>query len=114
MIDSKANPFQPSNEYWAETHAVENLPAPLEDYNLYASDAALRHSVAATGGSWGNDGLNKFGQRCGSAEVVEFGFQANANKPELFTHVRYGRRIDEVKFNPSYHLLRQLAMDEYS
>jgi len=112
MSDSKANPFQPSNEYWAETHVVENLPAPLEDYNLYGTDVALRQSVAAAGGGWGDDTLNSFGQRCGSAEVMELGFQANANKPELFTHDRYGKRVDEVKFHPAYHSLMQLAMEE--
>ncbi len=114
MSNIKGHDFEPSNQYWAETHTVENLPEPLEDYNAYQSDTALRESVLATGGRWGDASLLNFGEQCGSAETIELGFQANANanKPELFTHDRYGKRVDEVKFHPAYHSLMTLAMGE--
>ena len=35
---------------------------------------------------------------------------ANANPPELHTHDRFGRRIDQVEFHPSYHALMSAAV----
>ncbi len=104
--------FSPSNQYWAETHQVENLPTPLENYDCYMQDKALRESVKANNGDWAEADLSRFGKLCGSAEVIEWGFQANANKPELFTHDRYGQRVDEVRFHPAYHQCMSLSMKE--
>lgn len=104
--------FQPSNRYWAETHQVENLPEALENYNVFTTDKALTEFVKQFEGAWGEQNLIEFGAKCGSQEVIEWGFQANASKPELFTHDRYGKRVDEVRFHPAYHDLMQLAMSE--
>ena len=99
------------NRYYADTHQVENQPQPLQDYNLYQADAALRESVAREGAAWAEDELQAFGKLAGSQEVIELGFQANENKPVLHTHDRYGRRIDEVRFHPAYHRLMQIAIE---
>ena len=58
--------------------------------------------------------LMRFGGILGSEEIIEAGFQANAflNKPTLHTHNRYGARIDEVRFHPSYHKVHELSMKE--
>ncbi|TNC80988.1 MAG: DNA alkylation response protein [Oleiphilus sp.] len=104
--------FEPSNRYWAETHDVQNLPEPLENYNAFTADQALQEQVEASGGVWGQEALSSLGAQCGSKEVIEWGFQANANKPELFTHDRYGKRVDEVRFHPAYHDLMALSMKE--
>lgn len=104
--------FEPSNRYWAETHDVQNLPEPLENYNAFTADQALQEQVEASGGVWGQEALSILGAQCGSKEVIEWGFQANANKPELFTHDRYGKRVDEVRFHPAYHDLMALSMKE--
>jgi len=105
-------PFQPSNQFWAETHEVQNLPKALENYDSYLQDRALRDAVRANDGSWAEHELSRFGKVCGSSEVIEWGFQANANKPELFTHDRYGQRVDEVRFHPAYHQCMSLSMQE--
>jgi len=102
--------FKPSNPYWAETHEVRNLPEPLENYNAFEQDIALRQALKAYGGEWGREDVSAFGSICGRADVIELGAQANANKPELFTHDRYGRRVDEVRFHPAYHDLMSLSM----
>lgn len=104
--------FQPSNHYWPETHQVHNLPAALENYNAYLADVALKESVLSFGAVWATPDLERFGQHCGSAEVIDLGYQANANKPELYTHDRYGQRIDEVRFHPAYHQLMHCSMAE--
>jgi putative acyl-CoA dehydrogenase len=46
----------------------------------------------------------------GAAEAIAWGFDANRNPPELKTFDRYGRRIDEVVFHPSYHKLMELGL----
>lgn len=107
-----ASEFASSNPYWAETHEVENVPAPLENYNLFQQDKALQDAVNIHEAGWAQADLSRFGELCGSAEVIDWGNQANAHKPELFTHDRYGNRIDEVRFHPAYHQLMSLSMKE--
>jgi putative acyl-CoA dehydrogenase len=41
---------------------------------------------------------------------MELGYTANENKPKLRAFDRYGHRIDEVEFHPSYHRVMQLGM----
>ncbi len=105
--------FAPSTPFWPETHEVENQPHGLVNYNIYGEDKALQEAVAAHNGSWGEAELMALGARLGTEEVVEWGFQANAflNKPVLHTHNRYGARIDEVSFHPSYHNLHKLSVE---
>lgn len=99
------------NRYYADTHHVENQPQPLQDYNLFAEDMALREAVTREGAAWAEEDLHAFGAFAGSQEVIELGFQANENKPVLHTHDRYGRRIDEVRFHPAYHRLMQISIE---
>jgi len=93
------------------THAVSNQPPPFEDVNLWASDRALRDAAEREGGAWARDAFTEFGARAGSAEVLAWGFEANRNRPELLTFDRYGQRVDEVRFHPSYHALMKLAIE---
>ena len=93
-----------------DTHDVLNQPPPLENYNLYLTDPVLDKAIAAEGGKESREVLVGFGERVGSAEVFEWGFLANTNDPVLRTHDRYGHRIDEVVFHPSWHSLMDLAI----
>ena len=96
----------------AETHIVENQPPALCDTNLYQQDAALREAVAREGAAWAEADLQSFGKLTGSAEMIELGFQANENKPVLYTHDNYGHRIDEVRFHPAYHQLMKTSLEQ--
>lgn len=102
---------QSENMFMAETHKVENQPPPLQDYNLYLQDQALQEAVAREGADWAENELNAFGILTGSREMIELGFQANENKPVLYTHDNYGHRIDEVRFHPAYHRLMQISLE---
>lgn len=99
------------NRFMAETHVVENQPPALQDYNLYLQDHALREAVAREGAAWAENELSAFGRLTGSREMSELGFQANENKPVLYTHDNYGHRIDEVRFHPAYHRLMQVSLE---
>lgn len=94
------------------THDVTNQPPALEDYNLFASDAALREGVAREGADWACDGLAAFGARIGSAEMIEAGALANRHKPELKSFDRFGHRIDKVEFHPAYHKVMAASIAE--
>ena len=100
-----------SERYLASTHDVLNQPAPLENYNLYEQDTALREAVEREGTSGVHDALHEYGQWAGQAETIDLGHQANANKPAFRTHDRYGHRIDEVSFHPAYHELMRVALE---
>ena len=83
---------------------------PLEPYNVYASDPVLRAAVAREGAGVFEADLVDFGARVGSEEVYGWGFDANRHSPELVTHDRFGDRIDEVSYHPSYHRLLELSV----
>ena len=83
-----------------DTHEVTNQPPPLEDLDLFHADRALGEAVARAGGAGHAGRLSALGVRVGSAEVQDWGAQANRHAPELETFDRFGRRVDEVRFHP--------------
>ncbi|MFH8289530.1 acyl-CoA dehydrogenase family protein [Streptomyces sp. NPDC018059] len=93
----------------ATTHTVTNQAPPLVGYDVFASDRALvegveRHLDPALLDSARED-LSVLGRSAGSAQAQEWGALANDHPPVLRTHDRYGNRIDEVDFHPSWHRL---------
>ncbi|MFJ5530584.1 acyl-CoA dehydrogenase family protein [Streptomyces sp. NPDC093261] len=93
----------------ATTHTVTNQAPPLVGYDVFTADRALveavdRHLDPALLDEARSD-LSGFGRGAGSAQVQEWGFQANENPPKLRTHDRYGNRVDEVEFHPAWHRL---------
>src|SRR5438874_7805364 len=92
------------------THEVFNQPPPLVDYDLFTSDRALQEAVLREGAGWAVPQLAAFGRRLGSAEVIEWGFQANRVPPVLQSFDRFGRHRDVVEFHPAWHHLMALAV----
>ncbi|MFD3497203.1 acyl-CoA dehydrogenase family protein [Streptomyces sp. NPDC058678] len=91
------------------THTVTNQPPPLAGYDAFTADRAL---TAAVDRHTAPDLLDEvrgelaaLGRACGSAQVQEWGAQANEHPPGLRTHDRYGQRVDEVDFHPAWHRL---------
>jgi putative acyl-CoA dehydrogenase len=93
-----------------ETHEVLNQPPPLEGYNLYATDRALREAVAREGAAWAHGGLSDFGALLGKPETIELGVLANRHSPELITYDRFGHRRDEVRFHPAWHAMMDIGV----
>ena len=94
----------------SETHEVFNQPTPLENYNAYESDAALKHWMATFNGDFAKADVSQYGHHVGH-ELIEAGFLANQNKPEFHSHDRFGKRIDVAKFHPAYHQLMRTAIE---
>ena len=91
------------------THAVENQVPELPGFDLYAADVPLREAVQREGAGWAEDRLLALGSEIGTPEMFHLGHLANKFSPELQTFDRFGNRIDEVEFHPSYHQLMDLA-----
>jgi putative acyl-CoA dehydrogenase len=74
--------------------------------------AALLEGLRREGAGWAEEDVRRLGRTAGSEEAQEWGEQANRHEPELHTHDRYGNRIDEVEFHPSWHRLMGVAVAE--
>ncbi len=95
----------------AQTHEVFNQAKPLENYNPYDTDNALREAVCRHGAGWAEERLSAHGAKTGTAEVIEWGFLANEHKPQFSSHDRQGYRVDYVKYHESYHRLMALGLE---
>jgi putative acyl-CoA dehydrogenase len=92
------------------THEVANQPPPLPDYDAWSRDAWLRAAVQRAGVADVDESAGDLGRFVGSAEAREHARLANRNVPVLRTHDRYGHRVDEVEYHPSYHALMARAI----
>ena len=92
------------------THDVFNQAPPLEEYDVFAADPALREAVDREGAAWAQPELGSLGTLAGSASAQELGRLANENRPVLHTHDRYGHRIDVVEYHPAYHELMTTSL----
>jgi len=94
------------------THVVTNQAPPLVGHDAFRADAALAEAVQRYAGAEPLDGLSALGRRAGSEQAQRWGVEANANPPALRTHDRFGHRVDEVDFHPSWHALMDVAVGE--
>ncbi|WP_019652562.1 isovaleryl-CoA dehydrogenase [Variovorax atrisoli] len=92
------------------THEVFNQPEPLVDYNLFDTNRPLRDALKFNAPTLQTTQLHELGATLGSAGMQAHARLANVHTPELHTHDRFGRRIDEVEFHPSYHALMSAAV----
>ncbi len=91
------------------THDVTNQVPPLVDHD--ASDyAPYREALRRVGAVDALEDLRRVGELAGSAHAQDLGDLAEAHEPVLHTHDRYGHRIDQVVYDPSYHELMSTAV----
>ncbi len=94
-----------------ETHEVTNQAPPLVGHDV-AQDSALLAGLEREGAGWHAEDLHRLGRAAGSEEAQRWGDEANRSEPVLRTHDRYGHRVDEVEFHPSWHRLMDTAVAE--
>jgi len=87
-----------------DTHEVKNQSPLFADVDLFALDRPLQDAVRANGAAEDAKALSAFGQRWGTAEMLDLGRRANENPPKLSAFDPYGVRQDFVEFHPAYHL----------
>ncbi|MEU0191180.1 acyl-CoA dehydrogenase family protein [Streptomyces afghaniensis] len=91
------------------THDVTNQAPPLAPYDA-SEDTALLEGLRREGAGWAEEDLRRLGRQAGSVQAQEWADLANRHEPELRTHDRYGNRVDEVEFHPSWHHLMRTAI----
>ncbi|MFN4361217.1 MAG: isovaleryl-CoA dehydrogenase [Hylemonella sp.] len=92
------------------THEVFNQPAPLVDYNLYETNRPLQDALRFNAPQLDTATLQQLGAAVGTAGMQNHARLANVHTPQLHSHDRQGRRIDQVEFHPSYHVLMSAAV----
>ncbi|WP_193607727.1 acyl-CoA dehydrogenase family protein [Nocardioides lijunqiniae] len=93
-----------------EVRVTTNQAPPLVGHNVVTADAALSEAVVRHAGPDVLEDLAEIGAQAGSAEAREHGRLANEHHPVLTPYDRYGNRIDEVSFHPSWHWLMERAV----
>jgi putative acyl-CoA dehydrogenase len=96
----------------ASTHEVTNQPPPLAGHDVFGADAALVEAVGRYTGAAPLAGLSALGRLAGSEEAHRWAVEADTSPPVLRTHDRFGHRVDEVDFHPSWHALMDVAVRE--
>jgi putative acyl-CoA dehydrogenase len=92
------------------THEVFNQSTPLVDANLFTGNRALQDALRFNLAGFDAARFAALGAEAGSAAMQQHARLANTHSPQLKSHDRFGRRLDEVEFHPSYHALMAAAM----
>jgi putative acyl-CoA dehydrogenase len=91
------------------THEVSNQPEALAGYNVFTGTRGLQAALKLNAPGLDHAGLQALGAELGSAAMQAHARLANIHTPQLHSHDRSGRRVDEVEFHPSYHALMKAA-----
>ncbi len=91
------------------TRQSANQAPPLEDWNVFTENRPLVEALRREGGAAFEPRAAELGAELGG-EPLEWGRLANEHPPILRTHDRFGNRIDEVEFHPSWHALMELGV----
>ena len=92
------------------THEVTNQSRPFEGVNLYRANRPLQDALRLIAPTLPTASLDALGAEAGSTATQAHARLANTHSPLLHTHDRFGHRIDEVEFHPSYHALLGSAL----
>ncbi|GAB06847.1 DNA alkylation response protein [Gordonia amarae] len=92
------------------THEVFNQSTPRVDVNEYDLNPVLAEAVTRHDAGWAEDELRQVGALVGSAQFQHDAALAHTLTPELHTFDRWGHRIDEVEYHPSYHRIISAAV----
>lgn len=92
------------------THEVFNQAPPRVGVNEYLANGPLQEAVRVFGAAGATDALTEVGALTGTAEYQQWAEDANTSTPVFHSHDRWGNRVDEVTFHPSYHKLMAASM----
>jgi putative acyl-CoA dehydrogenase len=92
------------------THTVTNQPPPRVDLDEFATNRPLVEAVERYDAGWALPTLHEVGRHVGTSEFQHDAELANTVEPVLHTFDRYGHRIDEVEYHPSYTRIIEAAV----
>lgn len=99
-----------SDQHTVSARSSTNQAPPLVGHDVVTSDVALVEAVTRHGSAKVLDDLADLGREAGTEEAREHGMLANQHPPELTSYDRWGNRVDEVRFHPSWHWLMERAV----
>ena len=91
-----------------ETHEIHNQVDELNDYDLLATDPALRQALERAGAQPWLPQLQSYAQQLGTPSTFELARLANVHTPQLQRFDARGRVTDAVEFHPAWHRLMAL------
>ncbi len=94
----------------SDIRVATNQAPPLVGHNIVTADVALVEAVTRHASAEVVEDLVGIGAEAGTAEAREHGMLANEHHPRLIAYDRYGNRVDEVEFHPSWHWLMERAV----
>jgi putative acyl-CoA dehydrogenase len=94
----------------SDIRVATNQAPLLVGHNVVTADHALVEAVTRHGSAEVVEDLLALGAEAGTAEAREHGMLANEHHPRLTPYDRFGNRIDEVEFHPSWHWLMERAV----
>ena len=95
----------------ASTPDVFNQAPEFPEANLFELDLALQEGLVRADAEWGIPQVRDLGALAGSTEARDHARRAELHPPTLHTHDRFGNRIDEVEYDPSWHWLLGTAVE---
>ena len=107
-MDAAGSVIEPIRRW--STHEVTNQPPPLLDWDV-AAYPALQEGLYREGAGWYDSELHRIGLLAGSEQAQQWAREADRYPPELVAYDRFGHRIDEVVYHPSYHRLMEVAIE---
>lgn len=94
----------------SDIRVATNQAPLLAGHNIVTGDRSLVEAVTRHASEEVVEDLAAIGAEAGTAEAREHGMLANENHPRLVSYDRYGNRVDEVEFHPSWHWLMGRAV----
>ena len=91
-------------------HTVTNQPPPRVDLDEFATNRPLVEAVVRYDADWALPKLHEVGRYVGTAQFQHDAELANTVEPVLHAFDRYGNRIDEVEYHPSYARIIEAAV----
>ena len=94
------------------THDVVNQVPLRAGLNEFSTNIPLVEAVRQYDADWAIGDLTRVGELVGTEEFQQDAERANLFEPQLRTHDRWGNRVDEVDYDPSYHRIISAAVTE--
>lgn len=98
-------------ERTSATHEVLNQAPPRVDLDEYAINPALREAVGVFAPRADVERLHRIGRHVGTGEYQHDAELANTHPPVHHGHDRWGHRVDEIEFHPSYHRIMRYSVE---
>lgn len=92
------------------THTVTNQPPPRVDLDEFGTNRPLVEGVERYDADWALPKLHEVGWHVGTGQFQHDAELANTVEPVLHSFDRYGHRIDEVEYHPSYTRIIEAAV----